>query len=84
MAQFSFPTSFRPAIGIAEIPIYYQGSVVAVGVLLKEGIFSYELTNSDLLAMIHTGAAKIVVSETDGHFFAEIRSQTMNRSGSVG
>ena len=80
MAHFSVPTSFRPAIGVAEIPIYYQGSVVAVGVLLKEGIFSYELMNSDLLAMVHTGAGQIVVNETDGHFFAEIRIQ---RSSSV-
>lgn len=84
MAQFSVPTSFRPTMGIAEIPVYYLGKVVAVGVLLKEGIFSYELTDSDLLSMVHTGGARIIVSETEGHFFAEIRSQSMNRSSSVG
>jgi hypothetical protein len=83
MAQFSVPTNFRPEIGIAEIPIYYQGNVIAVGVLLREGTFSYELTNTDLLAMLHTGAAQINVSETDGHFFAEVRIQTMNRTSSM-
>ena len=84
MAQFSVSTNFRPEIGIAEIPIYYLDKLVAVGILLKDGSFSCQITDSDLLAMIDSGAAQLTVNETDGHFFAEISIQTMNRSSSMG
>ena len=84
MAQFSFPTSFRPEIGIAEIPVYYRGGVVAHGVLLKEGIFSYQLMDSDLTRLVQNGDACIVVRETAGHYFAEISNQIKNSSSSMG
>ena len=84
MAQFLVPTSFRPEIGIAEIPVYYRGKNIALGTLLKDGTFIYHLTDSDLLAMLHTGGAHIVVSETSGHFFAEIRLEKVNSLTSTG
>ena len=83
MAQFSVPTNFRPAIGIAEIPVYFSGNVVALGVLLKDGTFSCQLMDSDLMAMIHKGDATIAINEKAGHYFAEIRNQMMNRSSSM-
>ena len=84
MAQFSVPTNFRPEIGIAEIPVYYRGNVVALGVLLKEGDFSYQLVDSDLTRMIENGDASLVLSETKGHYFAEISNQIRNSSSSMG
>jgi hypothetical protein len=59
-------------MGIGEVPISFSGKVVALGVILKSGIFSYELLNSDLIAMIHTNKAEVVVGELAGHYFAEI------------
>jgi hypothetical protein len=31
MAQFAITTSFRPEIGVGEIPIYHHGRIVAAG-----------------------------------------------------
>ena len=84
MTQFSFPTSFRPEMGIAEIPVYHHGSVVAHGVLLKDGIFSYQLMDSDLTRLVQNGDASIVLRETAGHYFAEITDQIRNSSSSMG
>lgn len=84
MAQFNIPTNFRPAIGVAEIPIYFQGKVVAYGDLLRDGTFSYLLTDSDLIVFIHRGHGRVVLAETRGHYFAEIIKSDENLAAGNG
>ena len=78
MAEFHIPTNFRPQIGIAEIPIYFHGNVVAYGSLLRDGTFSYVLTYSDLVALMSQGHGRVVLAETQGHYFAEIVTSGAN------
>lgn len=83
MAHFSVTTNFRPKIGIAEIPVYYRGNVVANGVLLKDGTFSYQLMDPEVIETIEKGDAQIILTSTEGHFFADI-NHSLNRSSSMG
>jgi hypothetical protein len=72
MAKFSFLTNFRPDIGVAEIPVSFRGEVVSLGVLLKDGTFSYELTEPKLIDLISDLRTQVTVSETGGHYHADI------------
>jgi hypothetical protein len=55
-----------------EVPISFAGEVVVSGFLLEGGLFTYEVLDSDLMALIHTKKAQVVVDETDGSYSAEI------------
>lgn len=72
MAKFSLLTRFRPPIGVEHIPITFAGNFVTTGVMLTNGEFLYTLDNSDLISLVHSGRAQVILGETGGHYFAEI------------
>jgi hypothetical protein len=80
MAEFYFPTHYRPAIGVADVPVVFEGMVIAKGVILRDGTFAYDVTDPVLMKLINSGHAKTSVVETNGYFSAEIWLQKSHQN----
>ena len=72
MAEFYFPTHYRPAIGVADVPVVFEGIVITKGVILRDGTFAYEVTDPVLFKLISRGEAQTSVVENNGYYSAEI------------
>ena len=72
MAEFSIHTKLRPETGVAEVPVWFDGKEVTKGVLLTDGIFTYEIMDADLIALLNTGKAHPTLSTHKGHYYANI------------